>query len=101
LGQAIPRQWLASGEKCGIENAATYFGPMSLLYTGGQNEITTRLDAPRRNAPKKIHLRFRTPNENPLRALIVNGTTWNRFKSDWVELPGDIGAAVIVARFSP
>ncbi len=31
LGAAIPRYWLADGKTCGIENARTYFGPMSVI----------------------------------------------------------------------
>ena len=32
LGAAIPRYWLADGKTCGIEDAGTYFGPMSVRY---------------------------------------------------------------------
>ena len=32
LGQAIPRYWLADGNKIGIQRAATHFGPLSLRY---------------------------------------------------------------------
>jgi hypothetical protein len=98
LGQAVPRQWLEPGQKCGIEKAATYFGPMSLFYAGGDNEIVAHLDGPRRNPPKQIDLRFRAPNETPIRAVTVNGKPWKQFKNDRVELPGNIGSAEIVAQ---
>ncbi len=100
IGQAIPREWLAPGQRCGIERTATWFGPTSVLYTGGQNEITTRLDGSRRNPPKTIRLRFREPNERPLTSVTVNGKSWEKFKGEWVDLPGDIGEAKVVARFS-
>jgi hypothetical protein len=99
LGQAVPRQWLEAGQQCGIQKAATYFGPMSLLYTGGNNEITVRLDGPSRNPPKKIRLRFRTPNEHSLQSVRVNGKFWNAFNGEWVALPGDIGSVEIKARY--
>ena len=35
IGQAVPREWLRPGQRCGIERTATYFGPASVLYTGG------------------------------------------------------------------
>ncbi len=99
LGQAVPRDWLRPGRQCGLLRAATYFGPMSLLYRAGQNEITAQLDAPRRNPPAKVRLRFRAPAERPLHSVTVNGKPWQKFKGDWVELPGDIGSATIVARY--
>ena len=99
LGQAIPREWLRSGQKCGLQRAATYFGPVSLLYTSAENRITAQLDGPRRNPPKQIRLRFRTPAEQTLASVTVNGKPWRKLDRDWVLLPGDIGAATIVANF--
>jgi len=99
LGQAIPRQWLQSGQKCGIQTAATYFGPISALYTGGNNEITARLEGPTRNPPKGIRLRFRTPNEHPLQSVTVNDKPWKTFSGEWVDLPGNVGSAEVKARY--
>src|SRR5437588_381709 len=61
LGQAVSRDWLKPGQRCGLERAATYFGPTSLLYTSAKNEITAELDGPRRNPPRSLRLRFREP----------------------------------------
>src|SRR5205807_10571744 len=47
IGQAIPREWLAEGKRCGIERASTYFGPASVVYTGGRDHITAVLDGPK------------------------------------------------------
>ncbi|HWH70313.1 MAG TPA: hypothetical protein VNT26_13085, partial [Candidatus Sulfotelmatobacter sp.] len=99
LGQAVPREWLEAGQTCGLEHAATYFGPTSVLYTGSQNEITAQVSGPTRNAPKAIRLRFRTPNERPLLSVTLNGKPWKQFKGEWVELPGTIGPATVVARY--
>jgi hypothetical protein len=100
LGQAIPREWLKPGQKCGIQKAATYFGPVSVLYTGSEKEITAQLHGPQRNPPKQIRLRFRVPDSARIGSVTVNGKSWERFKNDWVELPGNIGSAEIVARFN-
>jgi hypothetical protein len=100
IGQAVPREWLGAGQKCGIERTATYFGPASVVFAGGNNQITAKLDAPRRNPPKEIRLRFREPASRPLSAVEVNGKPWKEFKGEWVQLPGDIGAATVVARYS-
>jgi hypothetical protein len=99
LGQAVPREWLKPGQKCGIERAATWFGPMSLLYTGGENEIKAALDGPRRNPPKAIRLRFRNPDSKSLSSVTVNGKEWKNFQGEWVLLPGDIGKATVTARW--
>jgi len=101
LGQAIPREWLRPGQKCGIQRAATYFGPVSVVYTSAEREIAVQLDGPRRNPPKQIRLRFRAPDETRIASVTVNGKPWEHFKSDWIQLPGNIGSAEIVARFNP
>jgi hypothetical protein len=99
VGQAVPRDWLRTGQTCGIERAATHFGTASVRYEGGQNQITARLDGPTRNPPAHIRLRFREPNGRPLAAVTVNGKPWQSFKDDWVELPGNLGQATLVASF--
>ena len=100
IGQAIPREWLRAGQRCGIERTVTYFGPTSVIYTGGDNKLTAKLEAPRRNPPKAIRLRFREPGGRPLSSVEVNGKPWRQFKGEWVQLPGDIGAAIVVASYS-
>ncbi len=99
LGQAVPREWLKPGQRCGLERAATYFGPASVLYTGGPNEIVATVVGPRRNPPKEIRLRFREPREQAIASVTVNGKPWKKFAGEWVSLPGDIGAATVVATF--
>src|SRR5207247_1076151 len=90
LGQAVPREWLKPGQKCGLERGATYFGPVSVVYTAGQDQIKAQVDGPRRNPPKQIRLRFRDPNERPLSSVKVNDRPWKKFNGEWVQLPGDI-----------
>ncbi|HEU0040366.1 MAG TPA: hypothetical protein VFR76_13945, partial [Verrucomicrobiae bacterium] len=88
-----------AGQKCGIERTVTYFGKTSVLYTGGENEITAILEGPKRNPPEQIRLRFREPDEHPLASVTLNGKPWKQFEGEWVQLPGDIGSATIVAKF--
>ncbi len=99
VGQAVPRNWLKPGQKCGIENTTTYFGNTSIIYQGGSSSITARLQGPTRNPPREIRLRFRTPEEKPLANVTVNGKPWTRLDGDWVILPGDIGTAEIIATY--
>ena len=99
IGQAIPRDWLKSGQQCGLERAATWFGPVSVLYTGGAKEITCQLKGPTRNPPKTVRLRFRHPQEKPVTSVTVNGKPWQEFSGEWVTLPGNVGAAEVKATF--
>ena len=99
LGQAIPREWLKAGQRCGIQKAATYFGSMSLLYTGGDDEVTAQVDPPRRNPPKRIRVRFRMPNQHLITSVALNGKPWKGFSGEWVDLPGDAGVTEVKARY--
>jgi hypothetical protein len=99
IGQAIPRDWLMPGKKCGIENTTTYFGDTSVLFEGGTGTITARLQGPTRNPPHTIRVRFRAPGERALKNVTVNGKPWRTLDRDWVILPGDIGKATITATY--
>jgi hypothetical protein len=60
------------------------------------------LDAPDRNAPKQMVVRFRHPEEKPIRSVSVNGAAWTSFdpvKGD-IQLPGGLrGTVGIVAEY--
>ncbi|MCX6902621.1 MAG: hypothetical protein NTW03_03925, partial [Verrucomicrobia bacterium] len=99
IGQAVPREWLKPGQHCGLERTATWFGPVSILYTGGEHEITAQLQGPWRNPPTEIHLRFRDWQGRPLASVTVNGKPWARFQGEWVTPPGDIGATTVAGRY--
>jgi hypothetical protein len=73
---------------------------VSVLYTGGDNEILCQLKGPTRNPPKEIRLRFRHPQDKPLASVTVNGKPWKKFSGEWVTLPGDIGVASFEAHYS-
>jgi hypothetical protein len=45
-------------------------------------------------------LRFREPGGRLLSSVRVNGKPWRQFKGEWVELPGKVGAATVVVRYS-
>jgi hypothetical protein len=99
IGQAIPREWLMAGKRCGIENGATYFGDTSVVYEGGAGVITAKVQGAVRNSPREIRVRFRTPGEKALKRVTVNGRVWRKVDRDWVALPGDIGEATVVVAY--
>jgi hypothetical protein len=99
VGQGVPREWLRSGQRCGLQRAATWFGTASISYSAAPNEVSALLEGPRRNPPKEIRLRFREPNSRPIKSVVVDGKAWSDFSADWVRLPGDISKAAVTARF--
>jgi hypothetical protein len=92
LGGAIPRYWLADGQEIGIDNASTYFGPMSMKMTShvSDGSIVMSIDPPRRNPPKRVYARFRHPEGARIMRCEVNGSPCTAFDAgkEWVELTG-------------
>jgi len=103
LGAALPRTWLADGQRPGIENAATYFGTTSLQYESkvGDGRIEASLEPPWRNPPARILVRFRHPAKARMVRCEVNGAPWTDFDADgeWVELTGCSGSTKVVAYY--
>jgi len=95
VGQAVPREWLAPGKMCGVERAATHFGPMSIRYEAHPDKIIAYLDGPTRNPPRRIRLRFRLPEGSQSDKVIVNGKATRLDRSGWVTLPGSIGRVTV------
>lgn len=91
LGQGTPRYWLADGQTIGIDRAATHFGPMSLRITSevSQGRIRAKLTPPTRNAPETTYLRFRHPEQKPIRQVTIDGRPHPRFdaEKEWIILP--------------
>ena len=90
LGAAIPRYWLADGETCGIKEAQTYFGPMSIMYDSkvSQGRIEATFEPPLRNPPKKIYIRFRQPEGKKMTRCEIDGKSYSNFKpeKEWIVL---------------
>jgi hypothetical protein len=81
LGMAIPREWLEDGKFVGIKRAETYFGEMSFSIKSeiANGKITMTLDPPTRNIPSAINVRFRHPQEKPIKKVLINGKEWGDF----------------------
>lgn len=65
LGFATPKRWLEHGKKYKIDDAPTAFGPLSMKVESrvGDKEVIAELDLPERNAPDRIFLRIRVPDQ--------------------------------------
>ena len=104
LGQAIPRTWLEAGKRIAVRNAPTYFGPLSFTMESqtATGSITARIDLSDRNPPRELLVRFRHPQEKPLRSVLVNGKPWKDFdvKKEWVRIPKPVaGSYVVTAQY--
>ena len=103
LCMALPRYWLADGQQVSIENAATYFGPMSLWLEShvSAGRMCMELNPPRRNPPRRILVRFRHPQSARMTRCEVNGKAITSFDPDkeWVELTDCTGPTEIVAYY--
>ena len=104
LGQAIPRYWLADGNRIGIERAASQFGPLSVQYESHAADGTVKvlLDPPTRNRPEAVYVRIRHPRAEPLKSVLLNGKAYDGIdgKKEWIVLPGTLaGRQEIVAQY--
>jgi hypothetical protein len=104
LGQAIPRYWLADGQRVAIRRAATHFGSMWLEMEShaADGRLQARFAPPERNPPKTIYLRLRHPEGRQMRSVTLNGEEYKQFDADkeWVVLPGRLkGVQEIVASY--
>jgi len=103
LGMGMPREWLEDGNTIGIQKAQTYFGEMGFSITSEVNngKITMTLDPPTRNAPENINVRFRHPQEKPIKKVLVNGKEWGDFDpaKELIKLGKVTGKVEIVAMY--
>jgi hypothetical protein len=88
LLQATPRKWLEDGKKIEVERAPTYYGQMSLTVDSkaAAGDLVAQIDMPRRQAPRRLLVRFRHPQGKPIQSVTVNGANWTDFdtQKEWV-----------------
>jgi len=91
IGQAVPRAWLADGNRITVTAAPTYFGPVNLRIesAAAQGSITASVQFVSDRRPKTLRVRLRHPENKPLRCVSVNGAEWNQFDpaKEWVLIP--------------
>lgn len=75
LAKAVPREWLASGEEIGIEQAPTRWGRVSFKMHADATAKTVlaTVELARPGAPKELNLKLRLPQGNTLQSVTVNG----------------------------
>jgi len=91
LLQATPRKWLEDGKKIEVERAPTYYGRLSMNVESEavSGRLTARIEMPERSRPRRLIVRFRHPQNKPMRAVSVNGRNWADYdiQKEWVVIP--------------
>lgn len=75
LAKGVPRQWVASGKKIGIEHAPTRWGRVSfsLQAQPASNTVVGHVELSGTKAPGEVHFKVRLPSGSSLRNVTVNG----------------------------
>jgi hypothetical protein len=101
LARGTPREWLRHGKRIAVNNAPSYFGPLSYSIQSYVNDgkIEARVVPPNRARPKTLYLRLRHPEKAPIKQVTLNGRPWKRFnpEKEWIEI--DTAEAVVVATY--
>lgn len=91
LGMATPRAWLADGKRIDIEGCPTYFGTLSMTIVSqaGAGQIRASVALQSGKPPTELIVRFRHPEDKPIRAVSVNGRPWTDFDvgKEWIRIP--------------
>jgi hypothetical protein len=103
FGRAVPRAWLAKEEPIGLEKVHTRWGQASIRYEpgAGGDTIMARIELAYTSRPPRAVVRFRHPENRPIKSVQVNGHEHSRFDAarQDVDITGMEGPLEITARF--
>lgn len=101
IGQAVPRKWLQSGKEINVSKAPTYFGEVSFNIMGinVKNEINADINLDIRKNPTQLLVRFRHPDNKPIKSVLVNGKSWTDFniEKEYIRIPNPSNAKYIIS----
>ncbi len=90
LAQATPRKWLEDGLKIEVKQAPTYFGPVSFRIESqaAAGRVTGAIRFEGQNRPRTLLMRFRHPEQKPIRSVTIDGQDWKDFDAakEWVRI---------------
>ncbi len=103
LGRAIPRAWLARPEPIGLAGVHHRWGKTSVEYApdGEKDAIKAKVSLVFKSKPPRTVVRFRHPDNRPIRSVTVNGREHRAFDAAHqdVDITGQEGDLEILARF--
>lgn len=75
LGRGLPRDWVLSGKKIGIEQVPTRWGRVNFkMQRIDENQVTASVGLLKSVGPKELYIKFRLPAANKLQTVTANGT---------------------------
>ncbi len=100
FGRALPRQWFEDGNVLEAKDVRTCFGEVSIRYESFPNRgvIAAELEVP---VAPRILVRFRHPNQAPIRSVKVNGEGRRKFNAESgdVEISGLKGRVRVEVKY--
>jgi hypothetical protein len=89
IGQAIPRPWLADGERVAVRQAPTEFGPTSFVIESKADAgvIDVHIDPPSQGVKGAVKLRLRHPAALEIKGVECRPEVPLTFKGEDIELP--------------
>lgn len=90
LAQAVPQHWLTDGKQVKVEDAPTFFGPVSyaIVSASDRGRISVELASPQRDPPDAIRFFVRHPEGKPIQRVTVAGEPYDTFDAGSVTLRG-------------
>jgi hypothetical protein len=84
LAPFVTNNWLKDGMEVSVENAPTHFGPVGyrLVSSVDRGFIEATIDPPQSSSPEAIVLRVRHPDGKPMKAVQVDGQSWEDFDTE-------------------
>jgi len=81
LAPFVSSHWMQDGMRVSVKQAPTTFGSVSyeMISRVSKGYIEARIDQPLRRKPEKLVVRFRHPQETPIRSVTVNGKLHDDF----------------------
>ena len=81
LAPFVSTHWMQDGMRVAVEKAPTAFGEVGyeMVSHVSKGYIEAVIDPPSRSKPQKLVIRFRHPDETPIRSVKVNGRSYKNF----------------------
>ena len=101
FGRALPRRWFARDGEVAIDKVSTYFGSVGVRYDPDlkKKRIAARVDLGRLRDEPQVLVRFRHPEKEKIKRVLVNGKKWVRFNGEDVDITGLRGKVEIEVQF--
>ena len=81
LAPFAPSNWMQDGKRVSVKQAPTAFGEVGyeMVSHVSKGYVEAVIDPPSRSKPQKLVVRFRHPDETPIRSVKVNGRSYKNF----------------------